>query len=78
MWGLKLLLLWDNFHSRIVSKLVGHPPRRYGICNNAPPTILLCLLSLDVESLFWEVPVIFFVNGCSPVSCGFGVSAGRG
>ena len=72
MCSLKLSLLWDNFYGRIVSKLVSHPPSRYGICNNAPPTILLWLLSLDVEY------PIFLVNGCSPVSCDFGVSAGRG
>ena len=72
MCSLKLSLLWDNFYGRIVSKLVSHPPSTYGICNNAPPTILLWLLSLDVEY------PIFLVNGCSPVSCDFGVSAGRG
>ena len=29
-------------------------------------------LSLDVKYLFWEVPV-FFADGCSALSCDFGV-----
>ena len=80
MWGSGLSLLWENFCGVIIFQFVGCPLSRYGICfycDCAPPTLLLWFLCLlDVGYLFCRFQ-LFFVNGCSAVSCDFGVFVRR-
>ena len=76
MWDSELSLLWENLCGIYVSVCV-LPTQSIGVWlyhKGTLPTIIdsLWILSLDVEYLFWQVPV-FFVNSSSAVNCDFGV-----
>ena len=77
-WGSELSQQWEIFFGVIVLQFVGHPYGRYGIWlyrDCTPPTILVHILSLDVECLFdgfWYPPV----DSSSVVSCNSGTVAG--
>ena len=80
-WGLELSLLWENFCDIIIFQFVGRPPSMYEIWSYhscTPPTVSLwLLLCLWMSGIFFGRFQCSFVDGCSAVSCDFGVSVRR-
>ena len=76
-WGLELLLLCEGLCNTIIFQFMSQPPVDMG-CDYTAKSLLLpshfsffFVLGCRV-SFFWQVPV-FFVDGCSAVSCEFSV-----
>ena len=74
MWGIELSLLWKNFCMQYsYFPVCWSPTQRVQDLVLLPSHPSYCLdvasLSLDVEYLFCRFQHVFFVNGCSAVSC---------
>ena len=75
--GLELSLLWESLCKIVTFQSVGHPLRRYGIAY-----MVKSLLPSQCDFFVFECRIaflvvsVYFVDGCPPVTCDFGVFMG--